>query len=93
MTWDSVKVYDFLMDAKTLAVKLGVVISRKSDLGQPIDGYLDMWYCLCNVTFAIEEDYVKYQSTSAWGFTDAEFDQLRAMYMTILTKHNRYKGI
>lgn len=93
MTWDATKVYDFVVDAKTLAVKLGVIIARKSDLGQPIDGYLDMWYCLCNVTFAIEEDYVKYQSTSSWGFTDAEFDQLRAMYITILTKHNRYKGI
>jgi hypothetical protein len=93
MIWDSTKVYDFLLDSKTLAVKFGVVIARKSDLGQPIDGYLDMWYCLCNLTFALEEEYAQYTCTAAWNFTDLEFDQLYSMYTTILTKHNRYKGI
>jgi hypothetical protein len=93
MTWDVTKVYDFVVDSKELAVRFALIISRKLDLGQPTDGYLDMWYCLCNITFSLEEEYSKYLVAATWDFTDLEFDQLRAMYITVLTKHNRYKGI
>lgn len=93
MQWNVTKVYDLLIDCKTLAVKFALIISRKLDLGQPVDGYLDMWYCLCNITFSVEEEHTQYISTLVWNFTDEEFDQLYSMYVTILTKHNRYKGI
>lgn len=68
-----------------MSIKLAEVICRKSDLGQPIDGYLDWLYLMCNVTFALEEDVTI--------FTDDELDYFYSLYTKTLTKHNRYKGL
>ena len=85
MTWDATKIYDLLIDAKTLAVRLSVAIVHKMDLGQPIDGYLDNLYLLADVIFAVEE--------GSTDFEDVDFDYFYSIYTKILAKHNRYKGI
>jgi len=85
MTWDIVKIYDLYTDSKTLTTKLAVVIARRLDLGQPIDGYLDDLYLICNVAFAVGEGYSDME--------DEDFDYLYSIYAKILTSHNRYKGL
>lgn len=93
MTWDDTKIYDLLVDCKSLAITLGLAISRRLDLGQPIDGYADHLYYLANVTFAIEERRDLLSLTGSTEFEDEELDQLQAIYYKILRKHNRYKGL
>jgi hypothetical protein len=85
MVWTSTLKLSFLLKCKDLSIKLAEVICRKSDLGQPIDGYLDWLYLMCNVTFALEEDVTI--------FTDDELDYFYSLYTKTLTKHNRYKGL
>lgn len=85
MIWTDNDRMALLIDCKDLAIKLALVISQKTDLGQPIDGYLDHLYLICNVVFSLEED-----STI---FTDNELDYFYSLYTKILIKHNRYKGI
>jgi hypothetical protein len=85
MIWTDNDRMALFIDCKDLAIKLALVISQKTDLGQPIDGYLDHLYLICNVVFSLEED-----STI---FTDDELDYFYSLYTKILIKHNRYKGI
>jgi hypothetical protein len=85
MIWDSTSKTTLLLNCKDLAIKLALVVTRKSDLGQPIDGYLDYWYLVCNLVFALEEDVTL--------FTDDELDYFYSLYTKTLTKHNRYKGL
>lgn len=85
MVWTSTSITTLKLNCKDLAIKLALIISRKSDLGQPIDGYLDYWYLICNVVFSLEED--------SSIFTDDELDYFYSLYTKVLTKHNRYKGI
>ena len=84
MVWTSSSIYELLNNCKTLTVRLATSISRKLDLGQPIDGYLDDLYFMCNVTFAIEE--------GSSDMLDADLDYLYSVYTKILNLHNRYKG-
>lgn len=90
MVWSATLKFDLLNKCKLLAINMGQVISRKTDLGQPIDGYLDYYYFICNITFAIEEDY--YYIGTTGGFTDDEYDVLYGFYTKMLIKHNRFKG-
>lgn len=85
MIWTSSNITTFTLNCKDLAIKLSLVISQKTDLGQPIDGYLDHLYLICNVVFSLEEDPTI--------FTNDELDYLYSLYTKILIKHNRYKGI
>lgn len=85
MVWTSTSKTTFLLNIKELAIKLGQVICRKSDLGQPIDGYLDSWYLICNLGFALEED--------PDIFTDDNLDYFYGLYTKTLIIHNRYKGL
>ncbi len=85
MTWGSTEIYDLLIDCKTLTVMLAWSICRRLDLGQPIDGYLDDLYLICNVTFAVEE--------GSSDLDDEDFDYLYSIYAKLHTKHNRYKGL
>ena len=85
MIWTSTAIHTLRLNCKDLAIKLALVVSRKTDLGQPIDGYLDYWYLICNVIFSLEEDTTI--------FTDDELDYFYSLYTKILIKHNRYKGI
>jgi len=85
MVWTDALKTTFLLNIKELAIKLGQVICRKSDLGQPIDGYLDTYYLVCNLGFSLEED--------PSIFTDDDLDYLYALYTKSLIVHNRYKGI
>lgn len=85
MVWDDTDKSNLLLVIKDLSVKMGQVIARKTDLGQPIDGYLDYYYLICNLGFAVEE--------GASDFTNDEMDYLNSLYIKCLTKHNRYKGI
>jgi len=85
MIWTATLKYDLLNNCKTLTVILATSIARKLDLGQPIDGYLDDLYFMCNVTFALEEASVV--------LVDADFDYLNSVYNKIRNIHNRYKGL
>lgn len=85
MVWTSTAINTLKLNCKDLAIKLALVVARKSDLGQPIDGYLDHWYLICNIVFSLEEDPTV--------FTDDELDYLNSLYIRVLTKHNRYKGL
>jgi len=85
MTWDTVKIHDLLTDFKTLTVKMAWALSRRLSLAQPIDGYLDDFYFMCNATFAIEE--------GSSNFEDVDFDYLYSIYTKMLVRHNRYKGL
>jgi hypothetical protein len=85
MTWDSTGIYDLLTDCKTLTVMLAWSICRRLDLAQPIDGYLDDLYLLCNTTFAIEE--------GSSDMVDVDLDYLYSIYSKLYRKHNRYKGL
>jgi hypothetical protein len=85
MTWDATKISTFLLDTKELTVMLAISISRRLDLGQPIDGFLDDFYLICNIAFAIEE--------GSSEFIDSDIDSLYSMYSKIYTTHNRYKGL
>jgi hypothetical protein len=85
MVWTSTAITTLVLNCKDLAIKLALVISQKTDLGQPIDGYLDQLYLICNVVFSLEEDPTI--------FTDNELDYFYSLYTKILVKHNRYKGI
>lgn len=82
MTWDATAKYDFLIDSKNLVVRLATAVTRRLDLGQPVDGYLDMLYLGCNIVFALED--------TASDYTDAEFDLLYGLYTKLLVKHNTY---
>jgi|WetSurSiteA1Bulk_404760.scaffolds.fasta_scaffold202789_1 hypothetical protein len=85
MVWSSTAISDFLLNVKELTIKLGRVICVKSDLGQPIDGYLDVFYLVCNLGFSLEE--------AGSSFTDDELDYLYGLYTNSLVQHNRYKGL
>ena len=85
MTWDTGKVYDLLTDCKTLTVMLAWYICRRTDLGQPVGGFLDDLYLICNVTFAVEE--------GSSDMVDADLDYLYSIYTKIYRTHNRYKGL
>jgi len=81
MTWDALKKYDFLVDSKEMVIRFAMTISSRLDLGQPIDGYLDMFYLTCNITFVLEDGSYD---------TDEEYDYLYALYTRVLVQHNRY---
>jgi hypothetical protein len=85
MVWTALDKFTFLTELKDLTVKLAVVICRKLDLGQPTDGYLDMLYLACNLTFVMDEGTTDYE--------DDDYDYLYALYTKTLKYHNRYKGI
>jgi hypothetical protein len=85
MTWDAVDKFDFLVEMKNLTMKMALAICRKLDLGQPVDGYLDMFYLICNLVFVIDEGSVNY--------TDANYDYIYGLYVKVLKYHNRYKGL
>jgi len=85
MNWTSSAITTLKLNCKDLAIKLALIVARKSDLGQPLDGYLDHWYLICNVVFSLEEDPTI--------FTEDELDYFYSLYTKVLTKHNRYKGI
>ena len=86
MAWTAVRLYDFLIDSKNLAVKLMESICNKLDLGQPVDGYLDMFYLISNIIFALEH-------TNATTYLDDDYDHLYELYTKVLAKQNRYKGL
>ena len=85
MIWDSVNKADFLSDNKVLVVRLAISISRKLDLGQPIDGFLDDLYLMTNITFTLEE--------GSSDLVDADYDYLFSVYNKVRINHNRYKGL